>query len=267
MCLNIIGVLSVLTLLNKWGQKLRLLAGYWMPALFALLILYPIEFSTNAKAQDNSNYPEYIEIQPSATIPDFESDLKVIEKSPIKKTDNFTNTLEAQFLKYYLHSTGLHTEAESKLMADNIAKLCKQNNTLPEVTLARLMVESNACHYIPGTNKVKRGSHGEYGISQIHPSWINKNIKGYKITRDKLEDPLENIKIGMMIYKRYETDPENYIMAVTHYNSPGCRQPNSYARRVDRKYKEIRNFYRLWAESRFIQETNLKLLITQDYGV
>lgn len=251
---------------NNWGQFKRLLAGLWVPALFALFLFVTLEFATNATAQQSEKI-EIHNVQPTVSQPISNEDHTAPAPTTTSLEKEDPTTLEEHFFQHYLQSTGLHDSAEAKHLAKELISLCKQNNTYPEVTLARLMIESNACHYVPGTKQVKRGSHGEYGISQVHPSWINKSLNGVTITRDKLEDPIENIKIGMLIYKRYETDPNNYIMAVTHYNRPGCRTPNSYARRVDRKYKEIRNYYRLWAESRFMQKTDLKLLVTHDYGV
>ena len=174
---------------------------------------------------------------------------KDIYKKPFANQDvDNPEPLMEEFIVSYLDKATPNTDETSNNLADQVINLSKDHGTKPLVTLARLMTESHACHYQPGTQQVKRGSHGEYGISQVHPSWINKTINGVKITKKMLEDPTGNLKVGMLIYKMYENKPSDYIMALTHYNQPSAKQPNHYARRVNQTYQDLNLEWRVWAE-------------------
>ncbi len=132
--------------------------------------------------------------------------------------------------------------------ADRLASWVLQYSAIyevdPVVQMARILKESSGRHYrLASRGKsrgVVRGRAGEIGFSQIAPFWIGKTVEGVSFNRDMLYDPEGNILAGIALYKRYERVSDNYLMALTRYNSPGSRRPNSYARAVDRIIQRMR---------------------------
>lgn len=112
----------------------------------------------------------------------------------------------------------------------------------PMVQLARILKESRGRHYrlsSRGSAYVVRGRAHEIGYSQIMPFWAGKQVEDLLITREMLFEPEGNIRAGIALYKRYREGAPDYLVALSRYNHPGARRPNSYARAVDRIHAEI----------------------------
>jgi hypothetical protein len=149
------------------------------------------------------------------------------------------------FLADYLESEwGLKGENTGKLVGW-VVKYSLANDTDPLIQMARILKESSGRHYrlnSRGERQVVKGDGGSIGLSQVHPFWIGKTVSGEKITKEKLLDPESNVRIGILLYKRY--DYGDYMEALTHYNNPKAKSPNTYAKNVDRIYKYMLTKFR-----------------------
>lgn len=100
-------------------------------------------------------------------------------------------------------------------------------------------------------NPNARGAAGEYSWMQVHPGWsYDSDIYRGEGAVISLSDPLENIKVGMLIYKA--GDAGNTRRALGYYNG-GTYCNLSYADLVLHGgsgkfgyYQIVTNFWRLW---------------------
>ncbi|MCD6118737.1 transglycosylase SLT domain-containing protein [bacterium] len=144
------------------------------------------------------------------------------------------------FLRHHLASEYSLGGPNTDKLIEWIVEYSLENDTDPILQTARILKESRGRHYklnSRGEKTVLRGRSREIGFSQIHPFWIGKTVSNVKITKEMLFDPEGNVKVGIVIYKRY--DYGDYLAALTHYNNPRANSPNGYAKDVNRLYMHM----------------------------
>ena len=149
--------------------------------------------------------------------------------------------MHAFFIDYLVTKWKLRVR-DAENLATWVLRYSRTYEVDPMVQLARILKESRGRHYrlsSRGGAYVVRGRAREIGYSQIMPFWAGKQVEDLRITREMLFDPEGNIRAGIALYKRYRDDAPDYLIALSQYNHPGARRPNSYARAVDRIHAEI----------------------------
>ncbi len=166
-----------------------------------------------------------------------------VERPSVDSYKQDVGKVEA-FLRDYLRAEWQLAGPNTDDLVRWVVKYSLQNDTDPLLQLARILKESRGRHFTMNSRDervVLKGGSGTIGFSQIHPFWIGKKVSGVTFTKEMLFDPEGNVRAGILIYKRY--DYGDYLKALTHYNNPGSKSPNQYAKDINRIYMHMVALY------------------------
>lgn len=184
------------------------------PALLIIILIFLISLAVYEKKNQALEQPSDIQTivlttSENETVPAVENPFVIVanaastNNASTKKTSTKSTKKKTNKTKYY-------NVPLSHKVQDHIFKTCKKASIDPRIVIAIIWKESNY-------KASAVGDHGNsLGLMQIQPKWCKEKMK--KLKCPNLNDPYQNITVGVSILKDYIDKDKGIKWALMAYN-------------------------------------------------